>query len=311
MPFYVDVLPCHVRRSHVDSAGHVHQGTDRSGGHTVLPGTGLGNDTRFALPCTRICPMALLILWAPVWLRRSSVSSRVYNVFSLSQSPCMVGGAAYIIFQQRNGILCGILRSQGWEDMPYANLLRFYTESRGRMRRRNYRNSLLHLHDKFFIFICIFGSLFVRKRYKERPAVSTTGLHVSFRVNVDNTYKACSSRLFRFLSCAYQYVFLFENMCFSLLNSCFRLQIYVESLNWQIKSRFFRLEVKNSWNGIRWQHCFLSGDISSRLIILDGNGYSSTVKSYALTSPYWLTGFWKIRNVFPGEERCERCHGKA
>ena len=35
-----------------------------------------------------------------------------------------------------SGILCGMLRSQGWEDMPYANLLRFYTESRGRMRRR-------------------------------------------------------------------------------------------------------------------------------------------------------------------------------
>ena len=50
--FYVDVLPCHVRRSHVDSARHVHQGADRSGGHTVLPGTGLGNDTRFAhFPC--------------------------------------------------------------------------------------------------------------------------------------------------------------------------------------------------------------------------------------------------------------------
>ena len=101
--FYVDVLPCHVRRSHVDSAGHVHQGTDRSSGHTVLAGTGLGNDARFAhFPCQKDLSDGII----------DFVSTGVVEVFPFqvefttvffAQSPCMVErrGAAYIIFQQR------------------------------------------------------------------------------------------------------------------------------------------------------------------------------------------------------------------
>ena len=41
---HVHLLPFHIGLTHIDSAGHLHQGTDGGGSHAVLPGTGLCDD---------------------------------------------------------------------------------------------------------------------------------------------------------------------------------------------------------------------------------------------------------------------------
>ena len=45
---HVHCLTLHIKRAHINPAGHIHKGTYGCSGHSVLSCTGLGNDTGLA-----------------------------------------------------------------------------------------------------------------------------------------------------------------------------------------------------------------------------------------------------------------------
>jgi hypothetical protein len=71
-PLDVGRLAADVLGPHVDDALEAEQGAGGGGGDPVLPGAGLGDHPRLAHPLRQQrLPIALLILWAPVWARSS------------------------------------------------------------------------------------------------------------------------------------------------------------------------------------------------------------------------------------------------